>query len=107
MRLASVDRWRQPDVTATLRPHVILYELLRNDLGVQLADGHSESAEFAAMSATLEKDLRGLLTEPEFATHMETRRRLVAVALEPLTFDEPAYDEAFNTVLSLTRQSVS
>ena len=103
MRRASFNRWKEPDVTATLKPYVILHEILRNDLGVQLAEGHPESAEFVTMSAALESELRGIRSEREFGVHMETRRRLMAVAPEPLVFDESAYDQTFKAILSLVR----
>jgi hypothetical protein len=103
MRRASFEQSREPDVPSTLRPYTILYEMLRNDLGVRLAEGYEQAAEFAAMSAALEHECRAASSEREFARHMETRRRLMEVTLEPLAFDEAAYEETFTTVLGLLR----
>ena len=62
-------------MTTTLRPYVILYEILRNDLGALLADGRPESAEFVVISEELRNELNKMCSEREFETHRRAAGR--------------------------------
>jgi hypothetical protein len=101
MRRGSFAKREQDTVAPSLKPHTVLFEILRNELGVLFAEGHPEAAEFTNMARELGGELRRLCTEAELVSHMETKRRLLLVSLEPLTYDREIYGTIFQSIISL------
>jgi len=102
MRRGSINAWQQ--TVPTLQPTAIFLEVLKNELGVRLADGHPEAAEFAANSEALQRQFRAQCSEDEYRRWQTMKDRLMGVQLEPVvTFDAAACDEIFDATMRLTR----
>jgi hypothetical protein len=100
MRRGSSKLWQQAE--PSLRPAALLYEILRNELGVRLSESEPQGAEFKAMSIDLDRELRQRCSSDEYAQHLAIKDRLLRTTLEPLTYDDAAITEAFMSVMQIS-----
>lgn len=101
MRRRSLTLWQRG--WPSLRPSALLYEIVRNELGVQLAQNEPEATEFGEMSAGLQQELERLCSPAEYARHRAMNERLTWATLEPIAYDDAAFCEAFMTTIAIPR----
>ena len=102
-RRENFSRRIHTQVRPELLPYAHLYEQLRNELGVQLANGRPEANEFNAMIDAIDISWLELCPDEGERTRLtELRPRLIQWGLEPAEFDANAYEAVFDEMIALS-----